>query len=224
MNPAELTGRERSHVVDLPDLDCALHIDAVAPFLSLRGAASGGGIDLVPVSGFRDFGRQLRIWNEKYAGKRPLLDASERVVDAADLSPDERIDAILRWSALPGASRHHWGTDVDLIDRNALAGGHPLRLTADQYAGDGRFAPLAAWLDRHAVRFGFFRPYRGILSGVQAEPWHFSFAPLAETARRALTPALLREAILQAPIEGKERILARLEELYARFVARVDLP
>ncbi|HUX74392.1 MAG TPA: M15 family metallopeptidase [Steroidobacteraceae bacterium] len=224
MNAAELTGRERSHVVDLPEFNCALHIHAVAPFLSLRRAAGADGIDLVPASGFRDFERQLRIWNEKYAGERPLLDASERLVGAANLSPDERIDAILQWSALPGASRHHWGTDVDLIDRNALAGGQRLRLTADQYAPDGPFAPLAAWLDRHAARFGFFRPYRGILSGVQAEPWHFSFAPLAETARRALIPSLLREAILQAPIEGKERILARLDELYARFVARVDLP
>ena len=36
-----------------------------------------------------------------------------------------RIDAILCWSALPGGSRHHWGTDCDVIDAAALPAGLP---------------------------------------------------------------------------------------------------
>ncbi len=35
----------------------------------------------------------------------------------------ERVAAILVWSALPGASRHHWGTDCDVIDAAALPPG-----------------------------------------------------------------------------------------------------
>ena len=59
--------------------------------------------------------------------------------------------------------------------------------------------------------------------GVQAEPWHYSFAPVAEPARRALGLGTLRQALADAPLLGKECVLARLEELHSRFVARIDL-
>lgn len=224
MNAAELTGRTRTHVVDLAAMACAVHKHTLAPFLSLRRAALREGIDLEIASGFRDFDRQLTIWNEKFSGARPLYDAAGQPLDAAALPPAARIEAILRWSALPGASRHHWGTDVDLIDRKPIAAGHRLRLTPDEYELGGPFEPLAAWLDRHAARFGFFRPFRGVLSGVQAEPWHYSFAPVAESARRSLSPAMLFEAISAAPMFGKDEVLERLDEWHARFVLRVDLP
>ena len=99
-----------------------------------------------------------------------------------------------------------------------------VQLTAEEYAPGGPFAPLAAWLDEHAAEFGFFRPYRGVRSGVEPEPWHFSFAPLAEPARRALTPALLREALVEAPLAGQPFVLSRLEEIHARYVASIDWP
>jgi hypothetical protein len=59
---------------------------------------------------------------------------------------------------------------------------------------------------------------------VQREDWHYSFAPLAETARHALTPAVLREALAGAPLEGKAEVLAQLDRLHARYVAAIDLP
>ena len=83
---------------------------------------------------------------------------------------------------------------------------------------------LGEWLETHAARFGFFRPFRGVLSGVQAEPWHYSFAPVAENARRALTPAVLRAAIAAAPLLGKEQVLERVDELHDRYVAAIDWP
>ena len=192
--------------------------------MKLHRAARADGFELKPVSGFRDFDRQLAIWNGKFSGERPLHDASGCAIDASLLSPPERIAAILRWSALPGASRHHWGTDVDLIDANAVAPGYRVQLSGEEYSDAGPFAPLAAWLEVHAARFGFFRPYRGVLSGVQAEPWHFSFAPVAETARCALDPSVLRAALDSASVMGREHILARLTELHARYVAAIDWP
>ncbi|MGA2189721.1 MAG: M15 family metallopeptidase [Steroidobacteraceae bacterium] len=224
MNALELTGQARSHVVAVPEPPCTLHAHAVTPFLKLRRAAEAAGFDLKPVSSFRDFERQLSIWNAKFSGERPLYDAAGRALDAARLKPAERIGAILRWSALPGASRHHWGSDVDLVDANAVAPDYQFQLTVEEFAVGGPFAPLADWLDAHAARFGFFRPYRGVLSGVQAEPWHFSFAPVAERARRALTAPVLRAALAAAPLLGKEQVLARLEALHARYVAAIDWP
>jgi len=222
--PQELTGQSRTHVVSVADPPCTLHVHAVTPFMNLHRAARADGFDLKAVSAFRDFDRQLAIWNGKFSGEKPLYDAAGRAIDASQLPPPERITAILRWSALPGASRHHWGTDIDLIDANALAPGYRVQLSAEEYSGSGPFAPLAAWLEVHAARFGFFRPYRGVLSGVQAEPWHFSFAPVAETARRALDPSVLRAALDSASVMGREHILARLTELHARYVAAIDWP
>jgi LAS superfamily LD-carboxypeptidase LdcB len=192
--------------------------------MNLRRAALAAGFNLTPVSSFRDFERQLSIWNEKFSGERPLYDAAGRALDASQLSDAERVEAILRWSALPGASRHHWGTDLDLIDANAIQPGYSVQLTTAEFSSTGPFARLADWLETHAARFGFFRPFRGVLSGVQAEPWHYSFAPLAEPARRSLTPAVLQAAVAAAPLLGKRTVLGRLEELHSRYVAAIDWP
>ena len=69
------------------------------------------------------------------------------------------IDAILTWSALPGASRHHWGSDIDVIDAAALGPGARAQLVAEEFAPGGRFERLNGWLDSNMGRFGFFRPY-----------------------------------------------------------------
>jgi LAS superfamily LD-carboxypeptidase LdcB len=224
VNGAELTGQVRTHIADVSDPDCALHAHVVAPFLSLRRAALADGFDVVPHSSFRDFSRQLTIWNGKFSGARPMYDASGQLIDVSELAAQQRIEAILLWSALPGASRHHWGTDVDLIDRLATAPKYRVQLTPEEFAAGGPYAALAGWLEVNAARFGFFRPFRGELSGVQPEPWHFSFAPVAESARRALSPAVLHKAIAAAPLLGREEVLERLDELHARYVATIDWP
>ena len=106
MNGGELTGQVRTHITDVAEPQCALHAHVVAPFLNLRRAALAAGFDLTPVSSFRDFSRQLAIWNGKFSGEMPMLDAAGRLLDAGKLAPRERVESILLWSALPGASRH----------------------------------------------------------------------------------------------------------------------
>jgi LAS superfamily LD-carboxypeptidase LdcB len=224
VNEGELTGQSRTHIAVLDDPPCQLHAQVVAPFLNLRRAALDEGIDLAPLSSFRDFARQLTIWNGKFSGERPMTDASGGELDARSLTPRQRVDAILLWSALPGASRHHWGTDLDLVDRRSSAAGYQIKLTREEFAPGGALADLNLWLSANAPRFGFFRPFLGVRSGVQPEPWHFSFAPIAEKARRRLSPQILRNAIAAAPLLGKEVVLDCLDELHARYVATVDLP
>ena len=224
MNVDELTGRARTHIVELPQAAAAMHVHVEAAFQSLQRAALLSGFELAVASSFRDFDRQLAIWNGKYCGDRPMFGAGGQLIDVQALSPSQRIAEILRWSALPGASRHHWGTDLDLFDRKAAPAGYRVQLTQAEFGAQGIFAPLAAWLDAHAARYGFFRPYRGIRSGVEPEPWHFSFAPVSEFARRQLTLAVLREALATAPLLGKEEVLANLAQHHARYVATIDWP
>lgn len=224
MNAAELTGQSRGHIAAVSDPKCLLHEHVVAPFLNMRRAAEADGIDLQPWSSFRDFDRQLQIWNGKFSGERTMYDAAGAKLDAGALSPLERIHAILLWSALPGASRHHWGTDIDVIDRNAVAAGYQIKLSREEFAQYGPFARLSRWLEDHAGRFGFYRPYRGVRSGVQPEPWHVSFAPVAEAARQELKPSVLQAALSAAPLLGKEVVMKHIDDLHARYVAAVDLP
>lgn len=224
LGPRELTGRARGHVVEVPGNRSVLHHAVREPFLAMRAAAARAGIDLEAASSFRDFDRQRTIWNAKFRGERVVHDADGRPVDVMALDPSARVATILLWSALPGASRHHWGTDLDLIDRQALAAGQQVSLTAAEYATGGPFAPLSAWLDRHMRRFGFYRPYASGAGGVRPEPWHLSFAPVARHAERALTVEVLRQAIEGQGVLGEEAILADLTGIHAHYIAAVDRP
>src|SRR5579872_2747920 len=98
LTPKQLTGRSREHVVELPQLGCSLHPQAAEAFLALRGAASVAGHDLAPLSAFRDFDRQLVIWNEKFRGERALLDRDGAPLDVRALSEEHAVRAILHWS------------------------------------------------------------------------------------------------------------------------------
>jgi LAS superfamily LD-carboxypeptidase LdcB len=224
MNALELTGRSRTHIIDIDPPACSLHYEAVTSFLAMRDAALREGIDLQAVSSYRDHARQLTLWNRKWRGERPLYGRDGGVLDHASLSEAERVDAILAWSAVPGGSRHHWGSDLDVIDANALPQGYQVQLLPGEYASDGPFARLTAWLDRNMGRFGFFRPYGSDRGGAGIEPWHLSYAPVANEAMEALSLSVLRSAIAQSDMLGKDCVLERLPEIYTRFILAVDPP
>jgi len=228
-NAAMLTGRSPHHVTEVAALGCRLHCDMVGAFLALRDAAAAVGIDLRAASSFRDFDRQLAIWNGKFRGERPVLDRQGVPLEVKHLSAEARVEAILVWSALPGASRHHWGTDFDVYDATTMPDAAQLKLVPQEYSSSGPFAHLTTWLDDNLARYGFFRPYAvrsdpSNMRGVSPEPWHLSFAPLAHRFLSALTPALLAETLASAPIEGREVVLANIEHIHRRYVADVTPP
>jgi LAS superfamily LD-carboxypeptidase LdcB len=224
MNELELTGRARTHIVDLDRPRCALHYAAATSFLAMRDAAASAGIDLAAASSFRGFDRQLHIWNAKWTGERPLLDRQGQPLAAASLDEAARIDAILCWSALPGGSRHHWGADCDVIDAAALPEGYRVQLVPEEYAPGGIFGRLTAWLDENMTHFGFYRPYASAGCGAGVEPWHVSYWPVASEALEALTLPILRRAVAGSTVLGKEHLLERLPEIYTRFILAVDSP
>lgn len=224
MNEFELTGRARTHIIQLDEPRCALHRDVVEPFLALRAAAADAGMDLWPYSSFRDFDTQLLIWNRKFRGERTLYDRVGRVMDAMTLDDGQKIDAILAWSALPGASRHHWGTEIDIIDRAALPVGYQVQLLPEEFAEAGVFGKLALWLDERLEHFDFFRPYDRDRGGVAPEPWHISYAPVSREAQADLTVAVLAGALEGVELLGMERVLEVLPLLHRQYVANVPEP
>ncbi len=224
LNGLQLTGRDCGHIVTLAEPRCRLHRAAVRPFLAMREAAAGAGFDLVPLSSFRDFERQRAIWNAKFRGERPASDRRGRPIPMLALAPGERVEAILLWSALPGASRHHWGSDIDVADGKVIAAGYEARLEVGEYRRGEPFGALSAWLGAHMRRYGFYRPYTRAGSGVQPEPWHLSYAPVSRPALAKMTTRLLAAAIEGSGVEGEAEILARLPAIRDRYVLAVETP
>jgi LAS superfamily LD-carboxypeptidase LdcB len=218
MNELELTGRACTHIEQIEDSSVAVHREVVEPFLALRDAATEEGLDVVALSSFRDFGHQLNIWNRKFRGELPLFSRDGTLRDPTGMSEDEIVEAILVWSALPGASRHHWGTDIDVYDRRAHDPRRRVELLREHYRSGGAYARLVAWMDEHLHRFGFVRPYDSDRGGVALEPWHISYAAVSGRAQAALRIDMVARALEPADMLGKRPVLERLPDIFRRFV------
>jgi LAS superfamily LD-carboxypeptidase LdcB len=223
--PVICVGREMPPLVLLePGGPYSCHVAAWPVWQALVAAAASAGMELAAVSAYRSFATQEAIWNAKWRGERPVLNRAGESVEMARLNDADRVAAILAWSALPGASRHHWGTEFDVIDRAALPKGYVVQLVPAEYAPGGPFAKLGRWLDDNLEGLGFHRPYRRDLGGVAPEPWHLSCTAVAGEASRRLRLAHLHEAVASSSMEGRAAVLAELPALYERYVRRVDRP
>lgn len=154
ITPLMLTGRSTDHLVTLSERH-HLQFNATKAFLALQQQAAKAGFKLMPASSFRSFERQLAIWNGKFEGTRPVLDAESQPIDIQTLSEGQRCEAILKWSALPGASRHHWGTEIDFYDPFRLPNGQSLQLEPWEYEQGGYFAQLNNWLTENMSAYDF---------------------------------------------------------------------
>jgi len=225
---SNLVGQSDTHLCAPSDAELVgarMHREAIGPYLELRTAARAAGFDISILSGFRSFEEQLSIWNRKASGKLAVLGSDARPLDITALSDKELVFAILRWSALPGASRHHWGTDVDIYDMAARPVGYEIQLVPAEVESGGMFAPLHEWLDKRIAAksaFGFFRPYDIDRNGVAPERWHLSYAPLAAEYRQTLTRELLAQTIRQADMLLKDVVLDHLDTIYERFVINTN--
>lgn len=141
---------------------------AADAFDAMTADAAKVGIDMYSQSSYRGFDHQKRIWNRKYNWYRNR-----------QMTPEQSILAIMRFSSMPGGSRHHWGTDVDIIDK---APGHEgSLLTEENYINNGVFRDLYAWLLEHANSYGFHLVYTDVEDrvGFAFEPWHWSYADIS---------------------------------------------
>lgn len=141
-----------------------LRQEAAEKLKEMFAAARKDGIKLKVVSAFRSYNYQKSIFGAKFDGKRK--------VGGQDLSrlksTRERVQKILGYSAFPGTSRHHWGTEVDV---NSLD---------SSWFKSGEGKKILTWLTAHAAEFGFHRPYtEGRKTGHSPEEWHWSYAPIA---------------------------------------------
>lgn len=123
------------------------------------------GLELKAISTTRNFYSQKWIWESKWTGKRKVdgMNLARSVTDY-----EKRGLMILKYSSMPGTSRHHWGTDVDL---NSLE---------NSYFEKGDGLVIYNWLLKNAPSFGYYLVYTtGRDGGYNEEKWHWSYMPLA---------------------------------------------
>lgn len=133
--------------------------EAYASFEQMYSAAKEQGISLEIISATRNFNYQKGIWERKW--QRPKYMGWEEI---------DKVKDIMKYSAMPGTSRHHWGTDIDL---NALE---------NEYFESGQGKIIYEWLTTNAADFGFAQTYTSKESGrtgYNEEKWHWSYMPLS---------------------------------------------
>lgn len=142
-------------------------------FDKMQEEALKAGISIQIVSAYRSFDRQKSIWNKKF----------ESYISNG-LTQQQAINKIIEYSTIPGTSRHHWGTDIDIID-GAIAAPKEL-LLQENYENTGVYVKLKEWMDLNAEKFGFYLVYDNnpLRKGFKYEPWHYSYR---EVSRVMLT-------------------------------------
>lgn len=132
---------------------------AYRKYMEMYNAALRDHITLSIISGTRSFYDQTYKWESKW--------------NSAEFSSIKntttKASRLLRWWSMPGTSRHHWGTDIDLVN---------MKLAFYKTAEGKR---TYAWLVKNAPKYGFQQPFNaGRATGYQEEKWHWSYVPLAK--------------------------------------------
>lgn len=146
-----------------------LRAQAHDAFVEMKKAAYSDGIDLKIVSSYRNFTRQEAIWERKFV----------TYTEDDGMTPLAAIDKIIEYSTVPGTSRHHWGTDVDIVDGYRKVDGDVL--DPAKFGAGGPYEDFKKWMDENSKVFDFHLVYTDDpkRKGFKYEPWHYSFAPLS---------------------------------------------
>ncbi len=148
--------------------DMYLRKETLNAYLQMQDAAGKDGIEIKIASATRNFDYQKNLWNSEWSGVK--------IVNGENLAqsfPDGfvRFKKILEYVAVPGTSRHHWGTEIDINGANL------------PYFESETGIREYQWLVKNAGSFGFCQTYRarGLdrRTGYGEEKWHWSYLPLA---------------------------------------------
>lgn len=210
INITHLMGIDESHLTTLETYQ--LTPNTAEAFCAMQTAALQDGIDLQLVSAYRSFARQQQIFEDKYTR-----------YTAEGLTPTAAIQRILEYSTIPGTSRHHWGTDIDITDANAP--NQKRLLVPEKFHGNGPFAPLHQWMQTNAHRFGFYLVYTDDASrtGFAYEPWHYTYLPEAKAFLEQYDPNTAYAFFKSVGVAGSEYITRDFwNAYYTQFVLGVN--
>jgi len=161
--------RQAEEIALIHDGRFALQGQAMSAWRDLQSAAREEGVRLELVSTYRSADRQRQIFlNElRNAG----LHSTGREYTAGEIASgeaDESIDRVLRYSSIPGFSKHHSGYTIDIADPSK---GHAFT----EFEQTRGFAWISAHNYLNAKRFGFIPSYPAGAGrqGPEPEPWEY---------------------------------------------------
>lgn len=165
--------------------------DTAIALQKMQTEALKEGIKIEVVSAYRSFERQKEIFENKYKSY-----IQQR------LSPEKAIKKIIEYSTIPGTSRHHWGTDLDLIDGYVKRSKNVL--VAENFHGAGAFCKMKEWMNEHANTFGFYEVYTNDTkrNGFKYEPWHFSYEPVSKPMLQSYKKLNIKNILLEEKVLG----------------------
>ena len=217
-------GIDEQHLIDCEkqsNQNFLIHHAIESDLKQLLLAAKNDDIEILIISSYRSFERQLSIWNEKWQGYRPVFSRHGRPLNIAQMSDMEKYKAISLWSALPGLSRHHWGTDLDIFSAKAISQGHKVELIPDEFSTKGVCGELNNWLDKNLSKYGFFRPYLKYQQGISEEPWHISHIASSEIILKDYPFEQCLETLNQSDIKSRPFILDVFEHYCERYFLNI---
>lgn len=172
-------------------------------FNAMKDSAKIDSVSIEIVSAYRSFKRQKKIWERKY-------DANIK----AGLSPELAIEKIIEYSTIPGTSRHHWGTDIDIMDGSVPTPNNIL--IESNYMENGVFSNLKQWMDLNSEKFGFYLVYtiNEARKGFKYEPWHYSYKPLSKPMLEAYKNIDLTEIYSKINLKGNLYLTPKFLDKY----------
>jgi len=116
----------------------------------------------------------------------------------------DAINEIIRFSTIPGTSRHHWGTDIDIIDGNYPDENNVLM--SEKYEKGGVFYDLKKWLLNNSEDYGFYLTYNNDpkRKGFEYEPWHYSYKPSSKKYLKLLLNSDLEKLFKNKNLNGHQ--------------------
>ena len=172
-------------------------------YLEMNYEAKKSDMNIRVVSSYRSFNHQNLIWTRKYKRYR-----------SRNLSSQQAIQYNIRYTAIPGSSRHHWGTEIDVVNGSIKTSKYPLN--TKNFHGYGIYKSFREWMDSHAHKFGYYQVYTNDHQrrGFKYEPWHYSFAELAKPMLKEYKERDVQKILKQQELLGKQHFTEPFIEKY----------
>ena len=181
-----------------------LRKEAHDAFIAMKKAAYIDGVDLKIVSSYRNFDRQEAIFERKFI----------KYTEENGMKPIDAIDKIIEYSTIPGTSRHHWGTDIDIVDGYRKVKGDVL--IPSKFEEGGPYEDFKKWMDENSTKFGYYLVYTDNpkRKGFKYEPWHYSYAPLSIPMLTEFRRKNIMQILQKETFEGSEHFTSGFLRTY----------
>lgn len=185
--------------------DYKLLPEVAKQFELMKSEAQKAGFKIHVVSSYRNYTYQNGIWERKYKANQ-----------AKKIGAKQNVDKIIEYSTIPGTSRHHWGTDLDIIDATKGIPSDPLN--EKHFNVGGSMHKFKLWLDENASKYGFYLVYTDNVNrkGFKYEPWHFTYKAISKPMLNEYKKLNIKKVLQENKLLGSDNFTDDFIEKYTK--------